>query len=70
MGQDFSGSCTVTSRNRSLHNGATIATWLRRFDSEVVLPCRSRVLGAEFGGSLATVNFREFIFLFSTHLGE
>jgi hypothetical protein len=32
MGEDFSGSCTVTSRNPLIHNGATNSTKSARFD--------------------------------------
>jgi hypothetical protein len=59
MGEKFSGSWSVTSRNPLIHNGATNATWSPRFGSEVVLPCRSRGLRAALCGSLATPNFRE-----------
>src|SRR5215217_1384567 len=62
MGEDFSGSCAVASRNTLLHNGATNATWSGHFYPEAVPPCRSRAPGAEFGGSLATANFRELLF--------
>jgi hypothetical protein len=62
MGQEFSGNCDVASRNALLHNGATNATRSRRSDSEEAPPCRTRVLGAELDGSLATLNFREFPF--------
>src|ERR671910_595800 len=34
MGQDFSGSCTVTRRNPLIHNGATTATKSGRFDPQ------------------------------------
>src|SRR5215208_4070341 len=61
-GQDFSGSCTVTSRNPLLQNGATKSTKSPRFDAEGVPPCRCRVLGAAPDGALATVNFAEFFF--------
>ena len=57
MGQEFSGNCDVASRNALLHNGATNATRSRRSDSEEAPPCRTRVLGAELDGSLATPNF-------------
>jgi hypothetical protein len=33
MGQDFSGSCTVTSRNSLIQIGATTATKSERFDN-------------------------------------
>ena len=60
--RDFLGSCAVASRNPLIHNGATNATLSGRFDSEEVEPCRSRVPRADLGGSLATANFREFLF--------
>src|SRR5687768_12727698 len=60
MGEDFSGSCIVTSRNSLLHNGATTATKSERFDAEGVPLCCSRVLGDVPNGLLATVNFVEF----------
>jgi hypothetical protein len=68
MGENFSGSCTVTSRNSLIHNGATTATKSERFDAEGVPPCCSRVLGNVPIGLLATVNFAEFFF--SRHFGE
>jgi hypothetical protein len=66
VGEDFSGSCTVTSRNPLIHNGATNSTKSKRFDAEGVPPCCSRVLSDVPNGLLATVNFREFLFFFST----
>src|SRR5215204_2717708 len=62
MGEKFSGSWSVTSRYALLHNGATNATRSRCSDSEEAPPCRTRVLGAELDGSLATLNFRELAF--------
>jgi hypothetical protein len=59
MGQDFSGSWSVTSRHPLLHSGVTNATRSARFDAEGVAPCRTRVLGAEIDGSLATLNIYE-----------
>jgi|SRR3954447_12861079 len=59
MGENFSGSWSVASRNPLIHNGATNATKWRRSDSEEAPPCRTRVLGAELDRSLATLNFRE-----------
>jgi len=62
MDQDFSGSCTVTSRNSLIQKGATTAT-----KSEVFRPKRGAP-GLLWRGwrcveeSLATVNFREFLF--------
>jgi hypothetical protein len=62
MGENFSGSCIVTSRNSLIHNGATTATKSERFDAEEVLPCCCLVLSAASERLLATVNFREFVF--------
>jgi hypothetical protein len=62
MGENFSGSCIVTSRNPLIHKGATTATKSERFDAEEVPPCRCRVPAAATEGSLATANFREFLF--------
>jgi hypothetical protein len=63
MGGVFSGSCVVTSRNPLIHDGATNATWLGRFDPKTVPPYRSGALAAELGGTLATANFRECLFV-------
>ena len=62
MGRDFSGSCTVTSRNSLIHEGATTATKSECFDAEGVPPCSRRVLTAASEQLLATVNFAEFLF--------
>src|SRR5215217_6010188 len=62
MGQEFSGNCDVTSRNALLHNGATNATRSQLSDPYEVSPGRARGSGAELGGPLATVNFRELLF--------
>jgi len=62
MGENFSGSCIVTSRNSLIHNGATTATKSERFDAEGVPPCCCRVLTAASERVLATVNFGEFFF--------
>jgi hypothetical protein len=62
MGEDFSGSCTVTSRNPLIHNGETNGTKSGRIDAKRVSPGRSRVLGDAPDGSFATVNFREYLF--------
>jgi hypothetical protein len=64
-GENFSGSCIVTSRNPLIHDGATTATKSERFDAEGVPPCSCRVLTAASERLLATVNFRESDF--STH---
>src|SRR5829696_1996425 len=72
----FSGNCDVASRNRLLQDGATNATRWWRLDPERPPPCRARGPGAEFGGSLATANFRESLLgelrriALSTHSGE
>jgi hypothetical protein len=55
MGQEFSGSWSVTSRHPLIHNGATNATWQVRFDPKLVPRCRSAALTAEFGRTLATI---------------
>ena len=62
MGENFSGSCIVTSRNSLIHNGATTATKSERFDAEGVPACCCRVLTAASERLLATVNFGEFLF--------
>jgi hypothetical protein len=59
IGQGFSGSCGVTSRNGLIQKAETNATWSPCFDADNVAPCRCRVLGAALDGSLATPNFRE-----------
>jgi hypothetical protein len=64
-GENFSGSCIVTSRNPLIHDGATTATKSERFDAEGVPPCCGRALTAASERLLATVNFRESDF--STH---
>jgi len=69
MGEDFSGSCIVTSRNSLIHNGAITATKSERFDAKGVPPCCCRVLSAASERLLVTVNFGEFLF-FSTHFSE
>jgi hypothetical protein len=63
MGEYFSGSCAVTSRNTLPHKGATNGTNSPRFDTEGVALCCCRVLAAAPEGLLATANFGEFIFL-------
>ena len=60
MGQDFLGSCAVTSRNPLIHEGATNPTRSTRFDAEGVAPGRPGLLAAALEGVLATPNFREF----------
>ena len=63
IGQDFSGSRTVTSRNPLLRKGATKGTKSPLFGVRGMPRCRCRVLGAAPDGTLATANFREFHFL-------
>jgi hypothetical protein len=63
MGENFSGSCTVTRRNRLIHIGATTATKSGRFDPQGV---QQRLLSGGWRyveDSLATANFGEFYFL-------
>ena len=64
MGHDFSGSCTVTSRNPLIHNGATTTTKSERFDATGVqqglLSRAYRCVEEE--KPFATVNFAEFTF--------
>jgi hypothetical protein len=62
MGEEFSGSSAVTCRNALLHDGATNVTWSGHCYPEAVPPCRSRAPGADLGSSLATTNFREYLF--------
>ena len=59
MGEDFSGSCIVTSRNPLIHNGAATVTESPRFDGAGVKPCRCRVTAAAPDGLLATADVRE-----------
>jgi hypothetical protein len=60
--QDFSGSCTVASRNHLIHSGATTATKSGRFDPKGVqhglLSRAWRCVDEPF----ATANFGEFVF--------
>jgi hypothetical protein len=62
MGEHFSDSCTVTSRNPLIHNVATTATKSERFDVKGVqqglLSRACRCVGEPF----ATVNFGEYHF--------
>jgi hypothetical protein len=60
MGEHFSGSRAVTSRNPLIQIGATNGTKSAGFDAEGGPSCRCRVLAAASDGHLATVNFREF----------
>jgi hypothetical protein len=68
--QDFLGSCAVTSRNALIHNVAKNGIKPPCFDAYRVPPCRSQMLGAEFGGSLATPNFRELLFFPRTRVNS
>ena len=63
MGEYFSSSCAVTSRNILLHEGATVVTNSPRLDAEAVPPSRFRTPRAELGGPLATVNFGDYPYL-------
>jgi hypothetical protein len=65
MGQDFSGSCTVTSRNPLIQIGATNGTKSERFDAKGVPSCCSGVLGDALEGPFATVKFGEFYFFYA-----
>jgi hypothetical protein len=62
MGEHFSGSCTVTSRNPLIHNGTTNGTKSPRFDPngerQGLLSRACRCVEEPF----ATVNFVEFLF--------
>jgi len=66
MGEHFSGSCAVTSRNSLIHNGATNGTKSERFDPKGeqrgLLSWGCRCVEEPF----ATVNFREFYFFSET----
>ena len=65
MGEDFSGSCTVTSRIPLIQIGATNSTKSARFGAKGVPSCCSRVLGDALEGPFATVNFAEFDFFYA-----
>jgi hypothetical protein len=62
IGEHFSGSCTVTSRNSLIHNGATNGTKSGSFDpkgeQQGLLSRVCRCVEEPF----ATANFREFVF--------
>jgi hypothetical protein len=62
LGEHFSGSCAVTSRNPLIHNGATNGTKSKRFDHEegVAEPVVRGLAYVE--EPFATVNFRELLF--------
>jgi hypothetical protein len=52
MGEDFSGSCTVTSRNPLIHIGATNGTKSERFDAKGVLHAVLECLAMRLMGRL------------------
>ena len=62
MGENFSGSCTVTSRNLLIHIGATTATKSECFDPKGVQQGLLSWGWRCVEESLATANFREFFF--------
>jgi hypothetical protein len=62
MGENFSGSCIVATRNPLIHIGATIATKSERFDVKGVLQSLLSRAWQCVEELLATVNFREFFF--------
>ena len=66
MGQDFSGSCSVTSRNPLIQVGATNGTKSERFDAKGVLSCCSRVLS----DVPRVACYRELRRILFKHLGE
>jgi hypothetical protein len=51
-GEDFSGSCTVTSRNPLIHIGATNGTKSERFDAKGVLHAVLECLAMRLMGRL------------------
>jgi hypothetical protein len=62
MGQDFSSSCAVTSRNPLTHNGATTAHKLPRFDPKGVPHSRFSGACRYVEEPFDTGNFREWTF--------
>jgi hypothetical protein len=60
--RNFSGSCTVTSRNPLIHNGATTATKSERFDPKMCARFFCHGVAAAPDGPFATVNFGELNF--------
>ena len=62
MGEHFSGSCTVTSRNFLIHNGATNGTKSERFDPKGEQQGLLSKACRRVEESFATTNFREFYF--------
>jgi hypothetical protein len=70
MGENFSGSCIVTSRNFLIHNGATTATKSVRFDPIRCTKVFCHGVAPAPDGPFATVNFGEFPFFMSTSSTE
>src|SRR5215212_10642772 len=70
IGENFSGSCIVTSRNSLIHNGATTATKSERFGAEWMPPCCCRALTAASERLLAIANFVEFFFFPRTSVNK
>jgi hypothetical protein len=64
MGENFSGSCIVTSRNSLIHNGATTATKSVRFDPIRCTKVFCHGVAPAPDGPFATVNFGEFPFFY------
>jgi hypothetical protein len=62
MGENFSGSCIVTSRNPLIHIGATTATKSGRSHPKGVLQGLLSGDSRCVEESLATANFREFLY--------
>src|SRR5215208_3225539 len=70
MGEDFSGSCPVTSRNPLIHKGATNSTKSERFDVKGVQQGLLSWGWRCVGEPLATANFREFLFFPRTSVNK
>jgi hypothetical protein len=68
--RNFSGSCTVTSRNPLIHNGATTATKSERFDPKMCARFLCHGVAAAPDGPFATVNLREFLFFLRTRVNK
>jgi hypothetical protein len=64
MGENFSGSCIVTSRNSLIHIGATTTTKLWCFDPKGVQQSLSSGACRRVEEWLATANFGKFLFFF------
>jgi hypothetical protein len=62
MGEHFSGSCTVTSRNSLIHIGATTATKSECFDATGVQQSLLSRACHCVEEPFATANFRELLF--------